>query len=83
MKDLGYGEGYAYDPEYAHPVHNEFLPPQFKGVEFLGKEGDDSQKVWDEDLLLRWEHLENQGKDWEGKKKAAGSGEGSQQHPNT
>ncbi|KAG9083261.1 hypothetical protein FS749_006175 [Ceratobasidium sp. UAMH 11750] len=67
MKELGYGEGYAYNPAYAHPVHNEYLPIERQGQVFLRKEGDKSEKVWDERLLMRWEMRANAGRDWEGR----------------
>ncbi|KAG8953494.1 hypothetical protein FRC04_002336 [Tulasnella sp. 424] len=40
MKELGYGRGYLYNPSYAHPVHNDFLPLQYKQERFLREEGD-------------------------------------------
>ncbi|KAG8746621.1 hypothetical protein FRC10_004223 [Ceratobasidium sp. 414] len=67
MKELGYGEGYAYNPAYAHPVHNEYLPIERQGQSFLQKEGDKSDKVWDERLLMRWEMRANAGRDWDGR----------------
>ncbi|KDQ57540.1 hypothetical protein JAAARDRAFT_130261 [Jaapia argillacea MUCL 33604] len=90
MKQLGYSQGYRYNPEYAyvdmsvheppliywhfgrHPVHNEYMPIQFKGEVFLQKEGDLSGKVWDEDALRQWELEVNRGRDWEGR--AGGGG---------
>ncbi len=27
MKDIGYGKEYRYEPRFAHPVHQEFFPP--------------------------------------------------------
>ncbi|EEB95133.1 hypothetical protein MPER_05946 [Moniliophthora perniciosa FA553] len=58
MKDLGYSEGYRYNPDYAygehrHPVHNTYLPPDIEGQVFLRKEGDLSGKTWDEQALKR------------------------------
>ncbi|KZS98525.1 P-loop containing nucleoside triphosphate hydrolase protein [Sistotremastrum niveocremeum HHB9708] len=67
MKDLHYGEGYAYNPDYAHPVHNEFLPPELKNRTFLLMEGDNSGKMWDEELLKQWENAQNGGKPWPGR----------------
>jgi putative ATPase len=49
-------------------VHNEFLPIEFQGRVFLSPEGDTSEKIWDERLLMRWEMRENGGKEWEGRK---------------
>ncbi|KAG9105188.1 hypothetical protein FRC07_009522 [Ceratobasidium sp. 392] len=70
MKELGYGEGYAYNPAYTHPVHNEYLPIERQGQVFSRKEGDKSEKVWDERLLMRWEMRVNAGRDWEGRAQA-------------
>ncbi|KAG8929206.1 glycerol ethanol, ferric requiring protein [Tulasnella sp. 417] len=70
MKELGYGRGYLYNPSYAHPVHNDFLPLQYKQERFLRADGDLEGKVWDEDLLRQWEYMDNSGKDWEGRSKA-------------
>ncbi|KAI0335056.1 P-loop containing nucleoside triphosphate hydrolase protein [Cubamyces sp. BRFM 1775] len=67
MKDLGYSQGYKYNPEYAHPVTNDYLPIQFRGEEFLRKEGDKRDKVWDEDALRQWELEENGGRPWSGR----------------
>ncbi|KAG8981399.1 hypothetical protein FRB90_007286, partial [Tulasnella sp. 427] len=69
MKELGYGRGYLYNPSYAHPVHNDFLPLQYKQQRFLRPEGDLEGKVWDEDLLKQWEYMDNDGKDWAGRPK--------------
>ncbi|TFK44624.1 DNA polymerase III, clamp loader complex, gamma/delta/delta subunit [Crucibulum laeve] len=69
MNDLGYGKGYAYNPDYAHPVHNTYLPIQFQGSTFLTREGDMTDKVWDEEALRHWEAEVNHGKDWEGRSK--------------
>ncbi|CAE7223621.1 unnamed protein product [Rhizoctonia solani] len=68
MKELGYGEGYLYNPAFAHPVHNEFLPIEHQGRVFLPPAGDQSEKIWDERLLMKWEMRENGGKEWEGRK---------------
>lgn len=67
VKELGYARDYAYNPDYAHPVHNDYLPIQFKDDAFLTKAGDTSGKIWDEDALVRWENEENRGKDWDGR----------------
>ncbi|KAI0368277.1 P-loop containing nucleoside triphosphate hydrolase protein [Pilatotrama ljubarskyi] len=67
MKDLGYSQGYKYNPEYAHPVTNDYLPIQFRGEEFLRKEGDTRDKTWDEDALRQWEFEENGGRPWSGR----------------
>ncbi|KAJ7096431.1 hypothetical protein C8R44DRAFT_813018 [Mycena epipterygia] len=67
MKEVGYGKSYHYNPEYAHPVHNTYLPPQFQGAVFLKKAGDTSGKVWDEEALVSWENYDNGGRPWEGR----------------
>ncbi|KAF8993719.1 hypothetical protein BDQ17DRAFT_1312103 [Cyathus striatus] len=66
MKELGYGRDYAYNPAYAHPVHNTYLPIQIQGHKFL-KMNDSSDKIWDENALRHWELEVNGGKDWEGR----------------
>ncbi|KAJ7497188.1 DNA polymerase III, clamp loader complex, gamma/delta/delta subunit [Mycena latifolia] len=66
MKEAGYGKSYHYNPEYAHPVHNTYLPSRFEGVNFLKKAGDTSDKIWDEEALVSWENA-NGGKRWEGR----------------
>lgn len=35
MKDLGYAKEYRYEPRYAHPVHQEYFPPELRGQKFL------------------------------------------------
>ncbi|ESK82413.1 replication-associated recombination protein a [Moniliophthora roreri MCA 2997] len=67
MEDLGYSEGYRYNPNYAHPVHNTYLPPDIEAQVFLRKEGDLSGKTWDEQALKRWEEARNNGMRWEGR----------------
>ncbi|KAI0705016.1 P-loop containing nucleoside triphosphate hydrolase protein [Cerioporus squamosus] len=64
MKELGYARGYRYNPDYAHPVTNDYMPIQFQGDEFLRKEGDKSGKIWDEEALREWEFRENGGQSW-------------------
>ncbi|KAI0779686.1 P-loop containing nucleoside triphosphate hydrolase protein [Fomes fomentarius] len=67
MKELGYARGYRYNPEFAHPVTNEYMPIQFRGDTFLWKEGDKTDKAWDEDALRQWEFEENGGRSWSGR----------------
>ncbi|OBZ68067.1 ATPase WRNIP1 C26H5.02c [Grifola frondosa] len=50
-----------------HPVTNDYLPIQFRGDVFLRKEGDVTDKIWDEAALRRWEVEENGGKPWSGR----------------
>lgn len=35
MKNLGYGAEYRYEPSFAHPVHQEFFPPEVRTTRFL------------------------------------------------
>ncbi|KAH9982140.1 P-loop containing nucleoside triphosphate hydrolase protein [Lactifluus volemus] len=67
MKQLGYGEGYKHQPHFAHPVTNDYLPPQISGEVILLKEGDLAGKKWDEDALRQWEVMENRGEAWVGR----------------
>ncbi|KAJ6499404.1 DNA polymerase III, clamp loader complex, gamma/delta/delta subunit [Mycena sanguinolenta] len=67
MKEVGYGKSYLYNPDYAHPVHNTYLPHQFQNAKFLKKGDDTSDKMWDEDALTAWEHNVNGGLSWEGR----------------
>lgn len=41
MKDLGYGAEYRYEPRFAHPVHQEFLPPAIRDTRFLSPPPDE------------------------------------------
>lgn len=41
MKDLGYAAEYRYEPRFAHPVHQEFLPPPLRGTRFISPPPDD------------------------------------------
>ncbi|KAH8118160.1 P-loop containing nucleoside triphosphate hydrolase protein [Phellopilus nigrolimitatus] len=68
MEELGYSEGYRYNPDYAHPVHNQFLPDTLKDETFLLKEGDISDKTWSEEALKVWEREQNGGKEWAGRR---------------
>ncbi|KAJ8077110.1 DNA-dependent ATPase mgs1 [Marasmius tenuissimus] len=66
MKNLGYSEGYRYNPDYAHPVHNDYLPPTIQEQRpFLRQEGDKTGKLWDEEALKQWESMHNT--TWEGR----------------
>lgn len=51
------------DTPSRHPVHNDYLPPAFRGEVFL-KEPD---QIWDEDALVRWETECNGGQPWSGR----------------
>lgn len=50
-----------------HPVTNEYLPSRVQGEIILRKEGDLSDKLWDEVALRRWEELENGEREWSGR----------------
>ncbi|KAI9507759.1 P-loop containing nucleoside triphosphate hydrolase protein [Russula earlei] len=61
METIGHGEAYK------HPVTNEYLPSRVQGEIILRRDGDFSDKVWDEDALRRWEAVENGGREWSGR----------------
>ena len=42
MKDLNYGAGYKYNPDYDEPVEQEYLPRALKNRQFFDGEGVDS-----------------------------------------
>lgn len=67
MGSLGYGADYAYNPSFAHPVINTYLPEQLHDAEFLLKEGDHSEKIWEEERLRLWEKEVNGGEPWSGR----------------
>lgn len=67
MQSLGYGKEYAYNPAFAHPVINAYLPTELSGSRFLLDAGDTSEKAWDEMQLQRWEKEMNNGAPWEGR----------------
>ncbi|KAJ4000024.1 P-loop containing nucleoside triphosphate hydrolase protein [Lentinula boryana] len=70
MKDLGYAEGYRYNPDYSHPVYNGYLPLEIEGQRFMRRPGDTSGKIWDEAALKDWERQRNDGKEWEGRSRS-------------
>ncbi|KAF8919975.1 DNA polymerase III, clamp loader complex, gamma/delta/delta subunit [Mucidula mucida] len=70
MDEMGCGDGYRYNPDYAHPVTNTYLPSQLQGKSFLRDEDDKTNKIWDEEALKRWELEENGGQPWCGRKDA-------------
>ncbi|WVQ77386.1 hypothetical protein IAR50_007071 [Cryptococcus sp. DSM 104548] len=76
MKQLGYGMEYAYNPDYAHPVHNEYLPESLsqhsssssepsKHILKTSEEYEKSKRV-DQKALREWEKKENEGRYWSG-----------------
>ncbi|WWC87182.1 uncharacterized protein L201_002068 [Kwoniella dendrophila CBS 6074] len=79
MKKLGYGKKYSYDPDYAHPVYNEYLPHTLQNHSshssypdehiLKSPESESKGKKWDEDRLNEWEWRINNSKEWEGRKK--------------
>lgn len=48
MKDLGYAKEYRYEPRFAHPVHQEYFPPEIRQHRFLSPPPDDD----DDNTLL-------------------------------
>lgn len=71
MKSLGYGKEYLYEPSFAHPVHQTFMPPELESQVFLRNDDDVEDKRIDEDKLQTWEY--HHGKEWEGRSKLASS----------
>ena len=78
MKKLGYGREYSYNPAFAHPVVNDYLPRPIAGMSSLSEkpsteallrtpEVERGGKEWDEDRLKEWEERVNGGKPWEGR----------------
>ncbi|TXT13470.1 hypothetical protein VHUM_00837 [Vanrija humicola] len=78
MKKLGYGKHYSYNPDFAHPVWNETLPPQLAERSSMDPkapmkhilrtpENELSDKAWDEERLKEWEERANGGKPWKGR----------------
>lgn len=78
MKQLGYGRDYAYNPDFAHPVSNEYLPEHLRDKTSLvpapttesilrtpSVEAD--TKKWDEEKLRIWEEECNGGAPWPGR----------------
>ncbi|KAI0062929.1 P-loop containing nucleoside triphosphate hydrolase protein [Artomyces pyxidatus] len=72
MKELDYGKGYNYNPDFAHPVTNEYLPPEIRGKVFLRKDGDLDGKMWDDVALREWECEQNDGREWDGPRRNTG-----------
>ena len=59
-----------YDPGFAHPVYQPFLPPELvsnPAAHFLVDEGDIGGKTVDEDALREWENQKLGGERWEGR----------------
>jgi len=74
MEALGYGAEYIYNPSFAHPVTNDYLPKEIQDTiqsdgPFLRTEEDyKKERVWSEEELKRWEDQVNGGNEWELKK---------------
>jgi putative ATPase len=43
MKELGYAKEYHYEPSFAHPIHQEYFPPELKNTRILSPPPDDSR----------------------------------------
>ncbi|ORY25329.1 hypothetical protein BCR39DRAFT_471453, partial [Naematelia encephala] len=78
MKQLGYGKEYAYNPDYAHPVVNEYLPRELIHRSSLAVDTPDEHilkrpdmelrgKIWDEGRLDEFEKQVLKGQKWDGR----------------
>ncbi|BGP49432.1 DNA-dependent ATPase mgs1 [Rhodotorula kratochvilovae] len=67
MKQLGYGKEYRYNPGFAHPVYQPFLPPELAGTTFLQDDAAVDGKTVDEAALREWEWRTLGGERWEGR----------------
>ncbi|KZV68552.1 P-loop containing nucleoside triphosphate hydrolase protein, partial [Peniophora sp. CONT] len=69
MKELEYGAQYRYNPDFKHPVTNNYVPPEVRGEvgDVYREKGDLRGKEWDEAGLRMWEERENGGRMWEGR----------------
>lgn len=70
MKTLGYGKEYLYEPSFAHPVHQTFMPPELEDKVFLRDEDSLVDKEIDLEKLKEWEM--HHGREWEGRDRLAG-----------
>nr|ODN90329.1 ATPase [Cryptococcus depauperatus CBS 7855] len=71
MKSLGYGQEYIYNPDYRHPVYNEYLPKNLLQRSSLTSNPEqhilqtpdeyEKSKRWDAHLLEGWETKVNGG----------------------
>ncbi|KAG0152196.1 hypothetical protein CROQUDRAFT_712482 [Cronartium quercuum f. sp. fusiforme G11] len=75
MKELGYGAEYKYEPEFSHPVAQDFWPAEIGDEKRVllaepgpaaGESVDGKRVDWD--LLKQWELARNGGKAWDGRK---------------
>ncbi|CAJ0846644.1 6578_t:CDS:10 [Entrophospora sp. SA101] len=62
MKELGYGEGYKYNPGYEGPVYQEYLPLELKNKVFLDVEGEKNVEYLSKPLGYSEDHKNNE---WE------------------
>ncbi|KAF8342030.1 DNA polymerase III, clamp loader complex, gamma/delta/delta subunit [Cantharellus anzutake] len=73
METLGYGAEYLYNPNFAHPVTNNYLPEEVKhtlqvdGPFLRTAEDYTKERTWSEERLKRWEEEVNRGEKWEGR----------------
>ncbi|GAA5849116.1 hypothetical protein JCM8547_006453 [Rhodosporidiobolus lusitaniae] len=73
MKSLGYGRDYRYNPGYAHPVFQPYLPSELAGkTDFLQDDDSIAGKTVDEAALREWEWKTQGGEKWEGREEMAG-----------
>lgn len=59
--------GPSYEPGFAHPVYQPFLPPELAGTIFLKDDDSIEGKAYDEAALREWEWRHLGGKKWEGR----------------
>ncbi|GAA5987699.1 hypothetical protein JCM11641_002563 [Rhodosporidiobolus odoratus] len=68
MKSLGYGRDYRYEPGYAHPVYQPFIPPELASkTDFLKDDTSIAGKLVNEAALREWEWKKQGGAKWEGR----------------
>ncbi|GAA5926622.1 ssDNA-dependent ATPase MGS1 [Sporobolomyces koalae] len=70
MKQLGYGRDYRYNPSFAHPVYQPFLPPELvanPATRFLQDDDDIEGKTIDREALREWEEQILGGDEWPGR----------------
>jgi len=60
MKDLGYGEGLLYVPDYEEPVEQEYLPKELKCRRYLGVFEENRRKAYEEKKRLEQEQEQEQ-----------------------
>ena len=64
MKNLNYGKDYSYEPSFAHPIHQTFLPPELQHLRFLQPDDSFEGKKIDFIKLEEWERRYGR---WEGR----------------